>query len=105
VLRAEAQPRKRAAQNQPVNHVADQAAHGDRRLEALRSFTTAAVNKRGWIKDADLKAFLQAGYTREQVLEVLVGVAMKTLSNYVNHIAATLLDKQLEPFAWEPSHV
>jgi hypothetical protein len=48
---------------------------------------------------------LRAGSTKEQVLEVLVGVAMKTLSNYTNHIAHTPLDKQLEPFAWERSQV
>lgn len=77
----------------------------DRKLEGLRSFTTAVVAKRGWIDEADLGAFLQAGYTREQVLEVLVGVAMKTLSNYANHLAQTPLDKELEAFAWEPSRV
>jgi len=37
------------------------------------------------------------------VLEVLLGVAMKTLSNYTNHIAETPLDAQLQPFAWEPA--
>jgi hypothetical protein len=37
------------------------------------------------------------------VLEVLVGVAMKTLSNYTNHIAETPLDEQLQAFAWERS--
>lgn len=77
----------------------------DRKLEALRTFTTAVVDRRGWIDDAELKAFLQAGYTREQVLEVLVGVAMKTLSNYANHIAQTPLDKQFEAFAWEPATI
>lgn len=75
----------------------------DRKLEALRVFTTAVVGTRGRIDDAELEAFLQAGYTREQVLEVLVGVAMKTLSNYANHIAQTPLDKQFEAFAWEPA--
>ena len=37
------------------------------------------------------------------MLEVLLGVAMKTLSNYTNHIAETPLDAQLQPFAWEPA--
>ncbi|MBI1875391.1 MAG: carboxymuconolactone decarboxylase family protein [Acidobacteria bacterium] len=73
------------------------------KLDALRRLTTAVVNNRGWIGDADLEAFLQAGYSREQVLEVLVGVAMKTLSNYANHIAQTPLDKQFEAFAWAPA--
>ncbi len=88
-----------------IEAIRERRALADRKLEALRIFTTAVVNMRGWIEDDDLDAFLQAGYTREQVLEVLVGVAMKTLSNYANHIAETPLDKQLEMFAWEPSHV
>lgn len=75
----------------------------DAKLEALRTFTTAIIERRGWIKQAELQKFLDAGYRREQVLEVLVGVAMKTLSNYANHIAGTPLDTQLQPFAWEPA--
>jgi uncharacterized peroxidase-related enzyme len=77
----------------------------DGKLEALRIFTAAIVEARGWIDDRDLGAFLQAGYSKEQVLEVLVGVAMKTLSNYTNHIAETPLDAQLQAFAWGPSYV
>jgi len=73
----------------------------DSRLDALGAFTTAVVEQRGWIGDADVERFLSAGYTREQVFEVLLGVAMKTLSNYANHIVATPLDRQLQPFAWE----
>jgi uncharacterized peroxidase-related enzyme len=71
------------------------------RLEALRRFTTAVVDKRGWIDEAEVDEFLRAGYRRDQVFEVLVGVAMKTLSNYANHIADTPLDRALEPFTWE----
>jgi uncharacterized peroxidase-related enzyme len=76
---------------------------GDGKLEALRAFTTAIVERRGWVKQNELQRFLDAGYRREQLFEVLVGVAMKTLSNYANHIADTPLDKQLQPFAWEPA--
>jgi len=91
------------ADNQ-IDAIRDQRPLADPKLEALRILTAAVVGKRGRIDEADLDAFLQAGYTREQVLEVLVGVAMKTLSNYTNHIAQTPLDKELQAFAWEPSH-
>ncbi|MBI4545756.1 MAG: carboxymuconolactone decarboxylase family protein [Gemmatimonadetes bacterium] len=76
---------------------------GDPKLEALRRFTAGVVGKRGRVEAAELQAFLDAGYRRDQVLEVLVGVAMKTLSNYTNHIARTPLDEQFEAFAWEPA--
>lgn len=84
--------------------IRDQRPLADPKLDALRVFTAAVVSKRGRLDEADLDAFLRAGYTREQVLEVLVGVAMKTLSNYTNHIAETPLDTQLQAFAWEATH-
>lgn len=73
----------------------------DERLEALHRFTRAVVRERGWVGDDDLQSFLDAGFEKAQVLEVLVGVAMKTLSNYTNHIAETPLDEQFEDFRWE----
>ena len=75
----------------------------DQKLEALRAFVTAVVQSRGWVKQPELQRFLSAGYTREQVLETLVGISMKTLSNYTNHIADTPLDAKFESFAWEPA--
>jgi uncharacterized peroxidase-related enzyme len=65
---------------------------GDARLEALRHFTHALVEQRGRIAQAEGEAFVRAGFTPAQMLEVIVGVAMKTLSNYVNHLAETPVD-------------
>lgn len=72
----------------------------DRKLEALRSFTLRVVRERGFVADADVQSFLAAGYTKADLLAVLLGVTMKTLSNYTNHIAATPLNKEFEAFAW-----
>lgn len=77
----------------------------DAKLDALRVFTIRVVERRGWVDDADVQRFVDAGYAREQVFDILLGVAMKTLSNYSNHIADTPLDKQLQPFAWEAAAV
>jgi hypothetical protein len=41
-----------------------------------------------------------AGYTRRQVLDVVLGVGMKTLSNYTNHIAHTPLDPAWQNQEW-----
>lgn len=73
----------------------------DNKLQALRALTTAIVDQRGRVSEVELQQFLSAGFTQEQVLEVLVGIAMKTLSNYTNHIAETPVDAQLQPFAWD----
>jgi alkylhydroperoxidase family enzyme len=45
------------------------------------------VEQRGWLADAVVEDFFRQGYSRAQLLDVLVGVSMKTLSNYINHIA------------------
>ena len=72
----------------------------DPRLEALRLFTTRVVDQRGWLTNSDKDAFISAGYDKQQILEVVLGVAMKTISNYTNHIAGTELDDAFSAQAW-----
>ncbi len=72
----------------------------DAKLEALRRFTAVVVASRGWPEEAEMAAFLATGYSRAQVLEVVLGVGMKTLSNYSNHIAEIPLDQAFAPTAW-----
>lgn len=73
----------------------------DPKLDALSRFTRRVVRERGWVEDADVQRLLDAGYSRATVLEVLLGVALKTLSNYTNHIAGTKLDDAFQNAAWE----
>lgn len=75
----------------------------DAKLEALRRFAVAVVRSRGRVGDAELQAFQRAGYDRRQLLDVLALVALKTLSNYTNHIAETPLDEAFAPQRWELS--
>ena len=69
-------------------------------LEALRTFTLQVVRQRGDVSDAQVQAFLEAGYTKRQVLEVILGVAQKVMSNYTNHLAQTPVDAPMQQFAW-----
>lgn len=62
---------------------------GHPRYEALRRFIEAVVHERGQAGDDAVDAFIAAGFTRAQVLEVITVVACKTLSNYSNHLAHT----------------
>lgn len=70
----------------------------DRKLEALRTFTKRVVATRGWIDESDVVSFRDAGYDDGAIAGVILGVAMKTLSNYVNHIAATDVDPQFTAY-------
>ena len=73
----------------------------DKKLEALRSFTAEVVNERGQVDESDVKSFLDAGYTRANILEIVLAVGMVTLSSYTNLIAKTQLDSQFEPKVWK----
>lgn len=75
----------------------------DEKLEALHRFAARVVETRGHPEEADIEAFLSAGYEKERILDVLLAVAMKTLSNYTNHIAGTPLDDAFRAMAWEPN--
>lgn len=70
------------------------------KLEALRTFVLQVVRKRGEVSTQDLDAFYDAGYSRQQVLEVVLGVSQKVMSNYINHIAQTPVDEPFRKFAW-----
>ncbi|HSD95674.1 MAG TPA: carboxymuconolactone decarboxylase family protein [Sulfuricaulis sp.] len=74
----------------------------DAKLDALVIFTRKVVEQRGWVTEADITAFLKAGYTKAQVIEVLLGVGMKTFNNYVDHIAHVPLNDQFKAEAWQP---
>ena len=72
----------------------------DKKMAALHNFTKQIVEKRGWIEKQEIDTFLEAGFSKAQVLEVVLATSIKTLSNYINHMADTPLDEAMQPFAW-----
>ena len=72
----------------------------DAKLDALAVLTRSVVETRGWPTDAAKDAFFAAGYGTREYLEVIVGVTVKTLSNYVNHAAGTPLDAAFQEAKW-----
>jgi alkylhydroperoxidase family enzyme len=72
----------------------------DQKLQALRLFTKRMIAARGWVNESEIEEFLAAGYTKQQVLEVILGIAVKIIHNYTNHIAETPLDKAFQPYLW-----
>ncbi|WP_341502529.1 carboxymuconolactone decarboxylase family protein [Gallaecimonas sp. GXIMD4217] len=74
----------------------------DARLEALRRFTLALLRHRGKVPDLELQAFLDAGHSQAQALEVVLGITIKTLSNYANRLAGTLAQPEFAAEAWTP---
>ena len=84
-----------------VSAVRDGAPISDQRLSALREFALAVVEKRGQVTEAEVEAFIGAGFTKAQVLEVILAAAFKMISNYTNHIADIPLDEAFRSHLWE----
>jgi uncharacterized peroxidase-related enzyme len=74
----------------------------DAKLQALNSFTTAMLSTRGRPLAQDLQQFITAGYSEGQVLEIILAIAVKTISNYTNHVFNTPLDAGFLRRAWTP---
>lgn len=74
----------------------------DARLEALRRFTNVILATRGDAPDAELHAFLAAGFSKQQALDVVLGVGTYTLSTFANRLTRATLDAPLAAFAWRP---
>lgn len=78
----------------------------DAKLEALRRFTHHMWETRGLPSTAEAEAFKAAGYSDVHILEIILAMAVKTISNYANHVnhsevddafAAFSVDKTVEP--------
>lgn len=71
------------------------------KLQALHDFTLVVVRERGYVSDDDMEAFFAAGYGQKQVLEIVLGLSQKVISNYVNHLAKTPVDPMFAEFEWK----
>ncbi len=75
------------------------------KLEALRNMTLSLVRKRGNVTKEEIEIFFNAGYEQRQLLDIILGISQKVISNYVNHIAETPVDKVFEKYAWKKQSV
>ncbi len=72
----------------------------DPKLAALNTFTNKMVSSRGLPSKADVSAFLAAGYEERHVLDIVLAISVKTLSNYSNHLFHTPVDEMFAGRAW-----
>ena len=73
----------------------------DSKQEALRVFARDLVRTQGNIPPSTLQSFFDAGYGEQQALEVVLGLAVKVMSNYTNSIAQTQLDEAAQHKVWK----
>ena len=72
----------------------------DRSFAALSTLARTLIEKRGHLSEQELDAFITAGFTKEQILEVIAVVAASTITNYAGTIANPALEGRFQQFAW-----
>lgn len=68
------------------------------RLQTLHRTTLALVRNRGILNQDEISAFFQAGYEQHHLLEIVLGISQKIMSNYVNHLGNTPVDEAFKKF-------
>ena len=69
-------------------------------LSALSVFSHVMVATRGLPSQSEVDSFLSAGYKEKDILEIIHAIAVKTISNYTNHIFHTEVDNIFSPHTW-----
>jgi uncharacterized peroxidase-related enzyme len=68
------------------------ASSSDSKAAAALLFAEHVVRARGHVTDEHLRAVKDAGYDDAEVIEIVLHVALNTLTNYVNVVAGTEID-------------
>lgn len=72
----------------------------DRRLQALARFSQVMVATRGRPDASEAAMFLSAGYSDANMLDIVLAIGVKTLSNYANHLLDTPVDVAFATRSW-----
>lgn len=83
-----------------VNSLRNNESIADSKLEGLRSFAIEMVRSNGNPSSEALERFFAVGYSKQHLLEVILGIGLKILSNYTNHLAQTPLDDNFAAAKW-----
>ena len=73
----------------------------DHKLQALQQLTQKMVRTGCSVSESDVDAFLAQGYTRQNILEVVLLMTNKLVAVFSNRIMGTDLDEALAPAKWE----
>jgi uncharacterized peroxidase-related enzyme len=94
------------ASKEVIEALRSRAPLADARLQAMATFVDALQEAHGAVNDAALSAFLDAGYSKMNALEAVLGVGIYTMSTYANRLTRAPLDDAFAQFGWnEPGTV
>ncbi len=64
----------------------------DAKTSSALEFVINVVEKKGEVDKAAINALAAAGFSNEEVVEIIAHIGMNIFTNYFNHIAATEID-------------
>ena len=85
--------------NDVIEALSKKAELPSQKLKILQETTLSLVKNRGKVSDVEISKFTEAGYNQQHMLEIILGISHKVISNYVNHLAQTPLDEPFKKFA------
>jgi len=84
-----------------TNAIRDDKQIPDVKLAALSKLTRSLTATRGNVSQEEVNDFLVVGYSEVHVLGIIAGIAVKTMSNYSNHITNPELDAAFAVRVWK----
>lgn len=69
----------------------------DPKLDALAKFTASVVENRGKATEESKEAFFAAGYTESNLIDVIIAVGDKVISNYIHNLTGFPIDFPIAP--------
>lgn len=70
---------------------------------ALSTLARTLIEKRGHLNDQDVSAFLDAGFGKDHLLEVIAIVAASTITNFCGNVTNPPLEDAFEAYRWHAS--
>jgi alkylhydroperoxidase family enzyme len=67
---------------------------------ALSTLARTLIEKRGHLDDQDVSAFLDAGFGKDHLLEVIAAVAASTITNYTGSVTKPQLEEAFQEYTW-----
>jgi len=76
----------------------------DERLALLVETTREVLERRGWLAEDALQKLEARGLDRAVLYEIIALIGVKTITNYINHLAHTPVDEVFRPVTERPAY-
>jgi AhpD family alkylhydroperoxidase len=93
---------KAGVERADVQAIRERQIPGNAKSSALSRLARTLIEKRGRLEDSDMTRFLQAGFEKAHLLEVIGVVAASTITNYTGNVTRPPLEADFAAYAWRP---